>query len=107
MQNPYLALLRTAWKYAQKQRKRFVLIYGLFVISNIIVATNPLFYGWFVNKLQLQGSDVLRTTWIYVAGFLGLKLLEWSFHGPARIMERELAFNIGKNFIDTLFQQSS
>jgi ATP-binding cassette, subfamily B, bacterial len=105
MQNPYLALLRTAWKYARQQRKRFVLIYALFVISNIVVATNPLFYGWFVNKLQMQGSDVLRTTWIYVAGFLGLKLLEWSFHGPARIMERELAFNVGKNFIDTLFSK--
>src|SRR5690606_30073343 len=41
----------------------------------------------------------------YVAGFLGLRLLEWCFHGPARVMERELAFHVSKNFIDDLYQK--
>jgi ATP-binding cassette subfamily B protein len=105
MRNPYLALLRTAWKYARNEKRRFVTIYSMFVISNIIVAMNPLFYGWFVNELQQKGSGVLRTGWIYVGGFLGLRLLEWMFHGPARVMERQLAFNVGRNFLDDLYNK--
>jgi ATP-binding cassette subfamily B protein len=105
MRNPYLALLRTAWKYARTEKRRFVTIYSMFVISNIVLAINPLFYGWFVNELQQNGSAVLRTGWIYVGGFLGLRLLEWMFHGPARVMERQLAFNVGRNFLDDLYNK--
>lgn len=67
MRNPYFSLLATAWKYAHKEKKRFVLIYAMFILATIIVALNPLFYGWFVNELQLQGADILKTGWIYVA----------------------------------------
>jgi ATP-binding cassette subfamily B protein len=103
MRNPYLALLRTAWKYARHEKRRFVIIYSMFVVSNIIFAMNPLFYGWFINELQQNGSAVLHTGWIYIAGFLGLRLLEWMFHGPARVMERQLAFNVAHNFLDELY----
>src|SRR5688572_17028520 len=105
MQNPYMTLLRTAWKFARGEKKRFVLIYSMFVVSNIVVACNPLFYGWFINQLQLKGADVLKTVWVYVLGFLGLRLLEWTFHGPARVMERQLAFNIGRNFLDQVYRK--
>lgn len=105
MRNPYLSLLRTAWKYARQEKRRFVLIYTMFVIANVIVAMNPLFYGWFINELQQHGTAVLNTAWIYVAGFLGLRLLEWMFHGPARVMERHLAFNVGRNFLDVLYHK--
>jgi ATP-binding cassette, subfamily B, bacterial len=105
MRNPYLSLLKTAWKYARNEKRRFVLIYSMFIVANIIVATNPLFYGWFVNELQQNGAEVLTTGWFYVAGFLGLRLLEWAFHGPARVMERRLAFNVSKNFLDELYHK--
>lgn len=105
MNNPYIFLLRTAWKYARDQKGRFVTIYFMFVIANIIVAMNPLFYGWFVNELQQNGLAILSTGWIYVAGFLGLRLLEWAFHGPARIMERKLAFVVGRNFFEELYRK--
>src|SRR5688572_3880304 len=103
MRNPYLSLLRTAWKYARERQKRFVLIYSMFVVSNIIVAMNPLFYGWFINELQQNGSAVIKTAWIYVVGFLALRLVEWTFHGPARVMERQLAFHVSRNFMDDLY----
>lgn len=105
MKNPYFSLLAKAWKYARQEKGRFALIYGLFVLSNITMALNPLFYGWFINSLQQEGADVLKQGWIYVLGFLGLRLLEWSFHGPARVMERKLAFNLGRNFVDELYHK--
>ena len=104
MKNPYLSLLSTAWKYARQEKRRFVLIYSMFVVSNIIVAMNPLFYGWFVTQLQKHGSAVLDTVWIYAAGYLGLRLLEWTMHGPARVMEQQLAFNVSRNFQEDLYR---
>lgn len=105
MNNPYLSLLKTSWKYAEQKRKRFVLIYSMFVVANITVAMNPILYGWFINHLQMEGTDGLSSAWIYVAAFLGLRLLEWSFHGPARVMERKLAFYIAGNFLQELYHQ--
>ncbi len=105
MRNPYFSLLATAWRYAHKEKNRFVLIYAMFILATVIVALNPLFYGWFVNELQLQGTDVLKTGWIYVAGFLGLRLLEWCFHGPARVMERQLAFSLSRNFMEEVYHK--
>lgn len=104
MRNPYFSLLATAWKYARQEKRRFVLIYAMFVVANIIVSMNPLFYGWFVTELQDHGSAALRTVWIYAVGYLTLKLLEWSMHGPARVMEQRLAFNVSRNFQDELYR---
>ena len=103
MKNPYFSLLGTAWKYARQEKKRFVLIYAMFIMANIIVAMNPLFYGWFVTELQKKGAAILEVAWIYVLGYLGLRLLEWTMHGPARVMEQQLAFNISRNFQEDLY----
>jgi ATP-binding cassette, subfamily B, bacterial len=105
MQNPYFSLLKTAWKYARHEKRRFILIYSLFVLANIVVAMNPLFYGWFVNDIQKKGAAVIDCAWIYVAGFLSLRLLEWLLHGPARVMERQLAFRVSKNFMEELYDK--
>lgn len=104
MKNPYFSLLATAWKYARHEKKRFVLIYSMFVVANIIVAMNPLFYGWFVTELQENGAAVLNTAWIYAVGYIVLRLLEWSMHGPARVMEQQLAFNVSRNFQEELYR---
>lgn len=105
MNHPYVSLLRTAWKYAGKERRQYILIYLLFILSNIVVALHPLLYGWYVDSLQLEGSEVLTYTWLFAGSYLGLKLLEWAFHGPARVMERKLAFHLSKNFLDELYHQ--
>jgi ABC-type multidrug transport system fused ATPase/permease subunit len=105
MRNPYLSLLGTAWRYARQERRRYVLVYLMFIGANITIAMNPLLYGWFINALQREGVQVLSHAWMYAAGYLGLRLLEWSFHGPARVMERQLAFNLSRNYLDELYHQ--
>src|SRR5687768_3496701 len=100
MPNPYISLLKTAWKYSKEEKKRYVLIYGMFIIANITLALNPILYGWFIDGLQKEGVSALHYAWIYALVFLALRLVEWSFHGPARVMERKLAFHISKNFLE-------
>lgn len=103
MRNPYVSLLRKSWQFSLKDRPKFVLIYTMFVGANLAIAMNPILYGWFVDDLQRNGSEALTTGYLYALGFLGLRLVEWTFHGPARVMERKLAFKIGKNYLEDLY----
>lgn len=104
--NPYISLLKTAWHYARHEKRRFVLVYSMFIIANVIFSMNPLLYGWFINDIQKEGVNVLSKVWIYGLAYLGLKLSEWVFHGTARVMERELAFNLSRNFMNELYHQT-
>ncbi|MGC4035490.1 MAG: ABC transporter ATP-binding protein [Chitinophagaceae bacterium] len=106
MANPYISLLKTAWHYAKQEKSQYVLTYSLFIFSSAVSAMNPLLYGWFINAIQKEGIDHLHYAWIYAGIFVALKLGEWAFHGPARILERKLAFNLSRNFLQELYHQT-
>jgi ABC-type multidrug transport system fused ATPase/permease subunit len=82
--NPYINLLATAWRYARGEKKDYVRVYFSFMLSNLTDACHPLLYGWMINGVQQYGTAVWRYAWQYGLAYLGLKLLEWFFHGPAR-----------------------
>ncbi|MDI3319322.1 ABC transporter ATP-binding protein [Pinibacter soli] len=105
MSHPYISLLTTGWKYAREQRKKYILVYFMFICANLIFSLNPLLLGWFVGKLQNDAHNVLRYTAMFVAGYFLLKLFEWCFHGPARVMERTLAFYLSRNFLMERYHQ--
>ncbi len=99
-------MLHTAWRYSKDERPRYVLVYTMFLFSNLASALEPIIWGLFVNELQKKGVDALRSTWLYVGAYLLIRLVDWSFHGPARIMERELAFNMSRNFLHELYHKA-
>lgn len=106
MANPYISLMRTAWHFARHEKKRYVITYTLFVLAAGTFATFPLLYGWFINKIQKDGLDHLHYAWLYGGAYLLMKLIEWAFHGPARVLERKLAFNLSRNFLQELYHQT-
>ncbi|PVD53746.1 ABC transporter ATP-binding protein [Terrimonas sp.] len=103
--NPYLFLLQVCWRYAGKMRFKYAIIYTAFALSNLVQAALPVIWGVYINDLQQNGTDALRRTWIYALVYLGVKLADWSFHGPARIVERKLAFFIAKNFMEEYYHK--
>lgn len=106
MRNPYLSLLRTSWRYAKKDRKKLLVIYGMFLCANIILSLNPLLLGWFVGKAQKDTTHIFTYAGVYVGGYFLLKLAQWCLHGPARVMERTLAFNMSRNFMEEKYHQT-
>jgi ATP-binding cassette, subfamily B, bacterial len=106
MKNPYSALLKTSWKYAGKDRRKFLLIYIMFLCANIIYSLNPLLLGWFIGKAQKDMNNVLLYTLLFAASYFFLKFAEWCFHGPARVMERNVAFTISRNFMREKYHQT-
>lgn len=106
MPNPYVSLMKTAWNFARQEKKQYVLVYSLFILASCTFALFPLLYGWFINAIQKEGFQHLRYAWMYAGAYLLLKVTEWGFHGPARIMERKLAFNLSRNFLQELYHQT-
>lgn len=104
--NPYLSLLRTAWKYAHEQRHRYLLVYLLFTISNVVTSSIPIIWGLFINELQLEGTDALHTAWLYIGAYLVIHFIDWACHGPARIMEQKLAFHVSRNLLQELYHKT-
>jgi len=105
MANPYISLLRTAWRYARRERKKYVLVYAMFIAANLVYSVNPILFGWFIGKVQQDSGHVLHYALIYVGSYIGLKFGQWCFHGPARIMERTLAFHLSRNFLQEKYHQ--
>jgi ATP-binding cassette, subfamily B, bacterial len=104
--NPYLALLQTAWHYARHERRQYLFIYCLFIVSNIISSFNPILYGWFVGKIQENSNQVWEYVLQFSVGYIILRLGDWAFHGPARVLERQLAFNLSRNFLMEMYHQT-
>ena len=106
MTNPYISLMKTAWVFAKKEKKQYIIVYSLFILASGTFALFPLLYGWFINTLQKEGLNHLRYAWLYAGAYMLLKIIEWAFHGPARILERKLAFNLSRNFLQELYHQT-
>ncbi len=104
--NPYVSLMRISWKYAATERYRYLLIYLMFTASNILSALEPVIWGLFINEIQKQGTNIIYSGWIYVGAFMLIRLLDWVFHGNARVMERLLAFNMSQNFLQELYHKT-
>lgn len=102
MKNAYLALISQTWKYAGNKRYQYVVIYLMFIASNIAMAVQPLLLGWLVKNIQTDSERIISHLWFYILAYAGLFSVQWGLHGPARVMERELAFSIGTNFLDDL-----
>jgi len=105
MANPYISLLRTAWHYARHERKKYVLVYVMFFCANATWSLNPILFGWFIGRIQQDTRHVLHYAWLYVAGYIGIKFVQWCFHGPGRLMERTLAFHLSRNFLQEKYHQ--
>lgn len=106
MRNPYLSLLATAWRYARHERRRYVFIYALFACANLVFAIYPVLYGWFIDNIQRQPGEAVTTALTYGGIYILVKFAEWCFHGPARILERQLAFNLSRNFLEERYHQA-
>ncbi len=101
--NPYISLMKTAWKYAKNEKGKYISIYARFAMSNLVHALEPILWGMFINQVQLQGAAILTSAWMYVGAYLLVRLVDWYFHGIARVREMDLAFNISQNFLEELY----
>ncbi len=101
--NAYLMLWKTAWRYARGARKQVLLFHAMIIVANIVFAFQPWVLGKIINTLQAGGDDVIRHVAYWFGAYVGIMLVFWIFHGPARVIERQVAFQIKSNFFQDYY----
>ncbi|MBY0357798.1 MAG: ABC transporter ATP-binding protein/permease [Candidatus Obscuribacterales bacterium] len=108
--NPLLYLLNTGWQNAGKYKPSLLFCFFLFVCATAIDLAEPYIIGLLINKVQsyasakISMSQMLSEATMYLGLFLFCKFAFWAFHGPARLLERFVSFQIHNNYKASIFQ---
>lgn len=95
---PILALLTASWQYAGTRRPYMVLVMAMLLASQLAQLAKPYMFGQSFNAIQAGGPDLLRNVLFWLLLYGSMDLVFWALHGPARVMERNTAFAIRRNF---------
>ncbi|MEO6536901.1 MAG: ABC transporter ATP-binding protein [Candidatus Paceibacterota bacterium] len=105
-QEPTIFLSRKYWQFSKGMHGRIILYSVLFLIANLILLTPPLIFGAFVREVQVHGivsANFHHLLYLLVLLFM-TEIAFWAFHGPARVIERSVAFWAEINYRKYLLQ---
>jgi len=98
--NPYLFMVGQAWRFGAGQRTRMVTFYCLCLCANMAIIAQPWIFGQTLNVLQSGGADLFHRAWPWFLFYGSMMVIFWAFHGPGRVIERNFAFYVKKQFFD-------
>ena len=99
--NPLFYLFGKTWHYSDGNRKNIILYWFMFIIAN---ATQYIFQPLVMAKIMdtIQKEGITSENIKFLLGFLmltlAIEIFFWSFHGPARVIERINAFKVRANY---------
>ncbi len=104
-EEPVIFMFQKMWKYTDS-KKLILLFSGLFLLSNVLLLVFPLIFEAILNEIQHNGvtENNINLLFLYIASFIGLSLLFWIFHGPARVLEGKNAIETEKNYQEKVLQ---
>lgn len=99
-QEPTIFLSKKLWAFAHNMRGHIALYCTLFIISNCLLLLTPYIFGVLIAEIQNNGVSYQNIHYFSLLLFaLFLKeVLFWAFHGPARIVERMVAYSAAINY---------
>lgn len=108
-QNRLWLILRTGWRFAGNYRIAMLACTALFMLAQAIGLLEPYIIGLMLNAVQSDlsigaAAHLLHDVIWYSALFFLIKLGFWSIHGPTRLLERYIAFQICFAYKAYLFQ---
>lgn len=98
MKNPYLSLIRTVWRYGQPWRIKIIGYYLAFIVAQVFWSLSPFAFGQAITVLQHYKSGRLYEVIFWLATSVAVLLMFWVFHGPARVIERNIALKIQQTY---------
>ena len=111
--NPILYLLSTGWRYADGCRRLMIVYLTMFVIAQAIALCEPYVIGKMLNAVQtditvttgkVNFDRLLNDVSMYLGLYMLIQVVFWIFHGPGRVFERYVAFQIRTNYKSELFK---
>jgi ABC-type multidrug transport system fused ATPase/permease subunit len=107
--NPLSILLSTGWRYTGRYKPLMVFYFCLFALAEATALSEPYIIGKMLNCVQsdmtkqFNGEKLWHDLCLYLGLFFLISFLFWAFHGPARVIERFVAFHIRTNYKADLF----
>ncbi len=112
MKSPIPYLLNTGWRFAGKHRALFVVYLIMFAAAQAITLAEPFIIGKLINCVQESATSGFKdaqqlqdSILFYLAIYFLTQVGFWSFHGPARLIERFVAFHIKVNYKSEMFRK--
>ncbi len=109
--NPIIYLTLTGWHYARTLRPLMLFYMVLFALAQSVSLAEPYVIGQLLNSVQTNISagpnatgKLVHDVYLYLSLFFAIQFFTWVFHGPGRLIERFVAFNIKVNYKSTLFK---
>ncbi len=101
----FAALISACWTYSKGRRGTVVFYVLLFVLANVVLLLEPVVIGQLLNTIQniTTIEDPVRTLGTLFAFMIGIQVLFWLLHGPARVLENSSAFHAKNAFQDRTF----
>src|SRR5438105_4639806 len=98
-------LARRAWEHARGQRGRMVLYLSLFLVAQGFHFAQPYVVGRLLNTVQSHSASANLSHEITLCAlwYFAIELAFWLFHGPARVIERSVAFQVRAHYKTALF----
>jgi ATP-binding cassette, subfamily B, bacterial len=105
MRNPYFSLIKTVWHYGSRWRPAIIGYYLAYILAALSVGCSPYAFGRAIDVLQNFKPDRLYEVIFWLGMGVGVLLLFWVFHGPARVIERTVALKVQHAFRLNLYKQ--
>lgn len=105
MKNPYFGLIATVWEHGAPFRRIIIGYYLAFIIAQVSFSLSPYAFGRTIDVLQNFASGRLNEVIFWLVAGVMVLLVFWIFHGPARVIERQVALKIQQTFKLKLYEQ--
>jgi ABC-type multidrug transport system fused ATPase/permease subunit len=100
-----LFLYKHLWAYTHGRRGTFLAAMLLLVIAQCVLLAVPYFAGRAINTLQAEGAAGIGQAGLWLALVIGATAVSWLFHGPGRLLERNVALEVRDRIAVGLFDR--
>lgn len=105
MFTPLLRMIRYSWLYAENHRRKFVAFIVMSFVAHLIFLLSPYVMGEVFNAIQAGGPDVIKNVAFWLVLLALIEATFWAFHGPSRVMERDVAFRARGRLYDAVYDK--
>lgn len=101
---PTIFLFRKMWVFSKGNKGKVLLFLLLTVCSGVVPLIEPIVLAKLLNEIQINGisSENIKYILFLASSFIWLSLIFWIFHGSERLLEKENAFIVRRNYKEYL-----
>lgn len=98
-------MYRVLWAQAAGVRHIFLAAFAFLLVSQLIMLAVPWLAGQAIDAIQQAGAGHLRDAGKWLALLLLATFASWLFHGPGRILERNVALAVYERLSNQLMER--